>query len=128
MELSKNLKRLALVLVVSVFLFGITLWTVNVDKTITRLNIEQATLVLTEWSSARLDGSYLAVSVSEDAVPELYKNYLNPEQSPEMRENLGKILACRALRVENMTRLASGIPTLYPKKLNTTFSPNMAKA
>ncbi len=121
MELSKNLKRLALVLVVSVFLFGITLWTVNVDKTITRLNIEQATLVLTEWSSARLDGSYLAVSVSEDAVPELYKNYLNPEHSAEMRENLGKILACRALRVEKYDPPGKWYTYTVPEKAEYDF-------
>ncbi len=121
MELSKNLKRLALVLVVSVFLFGITLWTVNVDQTITRFNIEQATLVLSEWRSARLDGSYLALSISEEAVPVLYKNYLDPEHSEEMRENLGKILACRALRVEKYDPLGKWHTYTVPKKAEYDF-------
>lgn len=101
MEISNKLKHLALVLLMSFFLFGITLSVINVDRTITRLNIQQATQ-LQRKDSSRIDGSYLAVSVSEEAVPELYANYLNPKHSEEMHENLGKILACRALRVEEM--------------------------
>lgn len=105
MEISKNLKRLFLVLLMSTFLFGVTLFVVNVDKTITRLNIEHATLVTKQKSSSisrgRFDGSYLVSGIGEDAILELYRNYTNPQHSEDMRENIGKILACRALKVED---------------------------
>ena len=132
MEISRNLKRLALVLLVSSFLFGITLAAVNVDKTITRLNINQATLIMKQEhktsSRARFDGSYLALSMGEEAIPELYRHYLMPEQPEEMRENLAKVLACRSLKVEDQDPPGKWHTYKVPEKAEFDFFATHAKS
>ena len=114
MEISRNLKRLALVLLVSSFLFGITLAAVNVDKTITRLNINQATLIMKQEhktsSRARFDGSYLALSMEE------------------MRENLAKVLACRFLKVEDQDPPGKWHTYKVPEKAEFDFFATHAKS
>ena len=122
MEITKSLKHMAVVLLVTCFLFGVTLSAVNVDRTITRLNITQATLFDGyKRSSSRFDGSYLAISVGKDSIPELYRNYTNPETHKDLREDLGKTLACRALRLENDEPLGKWHTYNVPAKAEYDF-------
>ena len=102
MEMTKSLKRLGVVLLLSVFLFGITLTAVNVDKTIARLNIDRA-LHATSIKKG-LDGAYLFEKLSADASLEVYANYANLKLPADLRDDLGKVLACRALKAEGTAK------------------------
>lgn len=102
MEITKSLKRLGVVLLLSVFLFGITLTVVNVDKTVARLNIDRALHATTIKKG--LDGAYLFEKLSADATLEVYANYANPELPVDLRDDLGKVLACRVLKAEQTAK------------------------
>jgi len=81
---------MALSLLVGLLAFSLTLTFVNVDATIARQNIEHA------MAGHPLDAAYLAgMTISEDAVPELFRFFDSDKLSPELYKELGNVINCR---------------------------------
>jgi hypothetical protein len=83
------LKKSRMAVVLAAFGFGITLNIMNVDGFIARQNIARAV------SGSDLDVAYL-VSLSNDAIPELSKQYQNQSLPENVRDLTGAALACKA--------------------------------
>ena len=91
LELTGQMKRLALVLVLALFAFGVTLAAVNVDA-----QVAQRNLSLAAQPGGRFDPGYLIYGVGEDATEALYAGFDAGVLSPSRQEQLGLVLACRA--------------------------------
>jgi hypothetical protein len=89
LEIAGRLRRFALAGVLASLGFGVTLVVLNVDAFIIRQNIDRAI------SGQALDSAYL-VSLSEDAAPALFDLYLSGPISPDLRNEVGAVLACRS--------------------------------
>jgi hypothetical protein len=89
LEILKKSRMFALAVVLAAFGFGITLNIMNVDGFIARQNIARAV------SGSDLDVAYL-VSLSNDAIPELSKQYQNQSLPENVRDLTGAALACKA--------------------------------
>jgi hypothetical protein len=89
MEVFNQFKRLALVLLIIFFGFTLTLNLFNLDRFITQRNIAHA------QAGNPLDASYLVHNLSVDSVPALFEAEQASETSPELKEALTAILACK---------------------------------
>jgi hydrogenase-4 membrane subunit HyfE len=90
LEATRGLKHMALSLLVGLLAFSLTLTFVNVDATIARQNLEHA------MAGHPLDAAYLAgMTISEDAVPELFRFFDSDKLSPELYKELGNVISCR---------------------------------
>jgi len=90
LEATRGLKHMALSLLLGLLAFSLTLTFVNVDATIARQNLEHA------MAGHPLDAAYLAgMTISEDAVPELFRYFDSGELNPELYEELGNVISCR---------------------------------
>ena len=93
LEVTRGFKHMALSLLLGLLAFSLTLTFVNVDATIARQNIEHA------MAGYPLDAAYLAgMTISEDAVPELFRYFDSGELNPELYDELGKVISCRKAR------------------------------
>ena len=93
LEVTRGFKHMALSLLFGLLAFSLTLTFVNVDATIARQNIEHAV------AGHPLDAAYLAgMTISEDAVPELFRYFDSGELNPELYDELGKVISCRKAR------------------------------
>jgi len=93
LEVTRGLKHMALSLLLGLLAFSLTLTFVNVDATIARQNLEHAI------AGHPLDAAYLAgMTISEDAVPELFRYFDSGKLSPELHEELGNVISCRRAR------------------------------
>ena len=93
LEVTRGLKHMALSLLLGLLAFSLTLTFVNVDATIARQNIEHAV------AGHPLDAAYLAgMTISEDAVPELFRFFDSDKLSLELYDELGKVITCRKAR------------------------------
>jgi len=93
LEVTRGFKHMALSLLLGLLAFSLTLTFVNVDATIARQNIEHA------MAGYPLDAAYLArMTISEDAVPELFRYFDSGKLSPELYDELGKVITCRKAR------------------------------
>lgn len=93
LEATRGLKHMALSLLLGLLAFSLTLTFVNVDAAIARQNIEHAI------AGHPLDAAYLAgMTISEDAVPELFRYFDSGKLSPELHEELGQVMSCRMAR------------------------------
>lgn len=120
MEATRNHKRMALALILSVLAFALTLAVVNVDKTIAARNIERA------LAGQELDANYLANNLSLDAVPVMFEYFHDPELSMDMRNTLDAVLSCQAARLERrgggqLTWLERSVPVLRAETLFRRF-------
>ncbi|MCB2210182.1 DUF4173 domain-containing protein [bacterium] len=94
LELTRNMSRMPLAVILFIFGFGLTVNILNVDAFITRQNIARAEAMQTTDDRPSLDMGYL-VSLSADAVPPLVAAYTDPDTPDELRDALGGVLACR---------------------------------
>jgi len=93
LEVTRGFKHMALSLLFGLLAFSLTLTFVNVDATIARQNVEHAV------AGHPLDAAYLAgMTISEDAVPELFRYFDSGELNPELYDELGKVISCRKAR------------------------------
>lgn len=88
MELVHRRGHIAFALLIAVVGFGASLAVLNVDGFIVKRNVQRAA------AGETLDVSYLN-ALSSDGVPQLLASYLDAETPADVREKLGKALACR---------------------------------
>lgn len=88
LEVLKRRGHFALALLIMVVGFMATLGIMNVDGYIVHQNVQSA------QTGKELDGSYIR-GLSDDAVPALVNEYLQPSQPKAVKEVLGAELACR---------------------------------
>lgn len=86
-------KRQALILLSLTMLFAVVLGVINIDVTVTNLNLRKA------QADGKLDAGFLIYSMSTDCIPALFKHYDNQALSPALHETIGKVLACQARRL-----------------------------
>jgi hypothetical protein len=99
-ELFGRLRAFALALVLVLVGFAASISLLNVDGFIVRENVERAASALTSTEAVELDTSYL-VSLSDDAVPALVKEFQSKAHSPTLHDDIGAVLACRARIAES---------------------------
>jgi len=93
MEWRNRFNRLAMVLTLSLFSFTLVVAGFNVDRYIASENLDLAV------ASGKLDASFAVDQLSTDAIPLLFKAYDNKMLPADIRQTLGKILACKAARL-----------------------------
>jgi len=115
MELKNAFRRLGLVMVLGLLAFALVMVGINEDALIATQNIERAI------EGEELDADYLVYSLSNDAVPALFRYMDDPQLDPALQKKLQLVMACRALKFENTYGDASWqsitIPTLVAGKL-----------
>ena len=90
----RQLKHMALSLLLGLLAFSMTLTFMNVDATIARQNLEHAI------AGHPLDAAYLAgMTISEDAVPELFRYFDSGKLSPELHEELGNVISLSLIHI-----------------------------
>lgn len=87
-ELKQRPRAFALSVVLVCIGFGVTINLVNVDGLIARENVAR------REAGQELDIAYL-VSLSDDAVPYLAREYSDAQASPQLKQEAGAVLACR---------------------------------
>ena len=94
LDLLKKMDRMAVVLVLMIFGFGLTLNLLNIDRFIVTQNISRSIEDAGKTASSSLDAGYL-YSLSYDSIPPLV-NYFTDAATPEnIRDDVGGVLACR---------------------------------
>ena len=88
LEIVRRSRLFPLAVLIAVIGFTITLNFVNVDRFIARQNISR------EMSSVTIDISYL-MTLTNDAVPVLAREFNNPQVSPARHDLIGVTLACK---------------------------------
>jgi hypothetical protein len=95
LEALRRPRAFAMAALAAVVGFSATLNLLNVDALIVRQNVTRAV------SGSELDGDYLA-GLSDDAVPALVSAFSGASEGT-LRDNLGKVLACR-MQLQEMNR------------------------
>jgi hypothetical protein len=90
LELFNHLRTFALAALFVSLGFGISLTLLNIDGFIVRENVSNST------QGKTLDTVYL-VSLSDDATPDLFDLFHNPQLTPELHTQLGVVLVCRQM-------------------------------
>ena len=80
----------ALVLASLFVIFALTLGVINMDRTVARLNLVKSMI------NGKLDAAFMANRLSVDAVPVMFEYYDQKLLPPDLRQKLGKVLACQA--------------------------------
>lgn len=93
-------KRQAFILLSLTLLFAVTLGVINVDRTVTKLNLRKA------QADNKLDARFLVNNMSADSIPMLFEYYDNQALSTALHEKIGKVLACQANRLNHPSSLA----------------------
>jgi len=96
LELARRPRLFALAALISALGFGASLSLLDIDGFIARQNIARAA------QGFELDVSYL-VSLSDDAIPVIAGQWDNPRLSPEVRDQIGAVLACRVAADEGVS-------------------------
>lgn len=99
LEVSQNMKRLAIVLIIVIFGFGLTVNVVNIDKFIVQQNINRALNTSDLETTVRLDTEYL-YSLSYDSIPPLISYVTDSAIPNDIKEDIAGILACRSVNLE----------------------------
>ncbi|MBE0410343.1 MAG: DUF4173 domain-containing protein [Anaerolineales bacterium] len=95
LEVFSRLKRMALLLIVVILGFTVTLNLIKVDAFIADRNIQHAA------SGHPLDVNYLIWNLSADAVPVMFAHFNSGDLPEDIRAELGAVLACRAYRAQD---------------------------
>ena len=103
------------VLGLGVLAFALVMVGLNEDALIARLNLERAV------QGEKLDADYLVHSLSNDAVPMLFHTMDDAELTPELREKLQLVMACRYANFKDVYGdtpwQSSTIPVVVAEKL-----------
>jgi hypothetical protein len=104
LDLTRNLNRLPLVLILFILGFGITINLVNVDRFITEQNISRVVQPQSEDELYKLDTGHLYI-LSYDSIPPLVSFYNDPTIPADLHDQVGRILACRLASLELPERI-----------------------
>ncbi|MBG0787532.1 MAG: DUF4173 domain-containing protein [Anaerolineaceae bacterium] len=99
LELTRKMYRLPLAVVLFIFGFGVTVNVVNLDRFITEQNIILAMNDDGESDYVGLDARHIFY-LSYDSIPPLVEYYDRADLPEELHEEIGGILACRAVTAE----------------------------
>ena len=112
LEIAQKHRYFTLASLVAVAGFVLTMNAVNVDGLITRQNIQRL-----QENNAPLDTQYFN-SLSNDAIPILIQLADDPFVSPQEKEEIGAVLACRDKRLEELDRKWQSftLPTYLARK------------
>jgi hypothetical protein len=95
-EIIQRQRAFALMAVIAMVGFGLTLNILNVDALIVRQNVRLA------QTGHPLDMNYLR-TLTNDAVPQMVEEYTRADLSTAIKERLGVALACKASAYEDLT-------------------------
>lgn len=95
LEVTKNIQKLAFILICFILGFGITLNILNIDQFIVRHNVSRVIAGEHETLETDLDAGYLT-TLSHDAVPKLVEFFNDPEIPEDIRNEIGAVLACKS--------------------------------
>ncbi len=96
MELTNAFRRLGLVLVLGLLAFALVMVGINEDALIAQQNLERAV------QGEKLDAEYLIHSLSNDAVPTLFRYMEDNELDPNLQKKLQLVMACRYANFEEI--------------------------
>ena len=96
MELTNAFRRLGLVLVLGLLAFALVMVGINEDALIAQQNLERAV------QGEKLDAEYLIHSLSNDAVPTLFRYMEDKELDPNLQKKLQLVMACRYANFEEI--------------------------
>lgn len=94
LEVTQKMKRLPVILIFWLMLFGLTINILNVDKFIVCQNVQRGITQHAASAENQLDTAYLS-ELSFDATPPLISYYLNESLPADLRRAVGGVLACR---------------------------------
>jgi len=94
LEITQRMSRAAIILIITLFAFGLTVNLLNVDQFVAQQNIRRVLNPSESTSDTPLDTDYLFI-LSYDALPTLVETYTDPQTPPSLRDDLGGVLACR---------------------------------
>ena len=94
LEITQRMSRAAIILIITLFAFGLTVNLLNVDQFVAQQNIRRVLNPSESTSITPLDTDYLFI-LSYDALPTLVETYTDPQTPPSLRDDLGGVLACR---------------------------------
>ena len=100
LEITRNIQKLAVILICFILGFGITLNFLNIDQFIVRHNITRVMAGEHETFETDLDAGYLT-TLSHDAVPKLVEFFNHPEIPEELHNEIGAVLACKSAMNED---------------------------
>ncbi len=95
LEITKNMTKLAFILIVFILGFGININSLNLDQFIVRHNVSRVMAGDHETFETDLDAGYLT-TLSHDAVPKLVEFYNIPNIDQSIQNEIGGVLACKA--------------------------------
>lgn len=118
LEWTHSLKRMALVLFIALFAFSLTLSALNVDALIAHRNLDRAI------NGEEFDPTYLVNFLNgEDAVPTLFRYYDDPTLPKDLKDTLGKVLACRQARQTEDEKASNWTGWTWPRmRANTLYA------
>lgn len=99
LELTRNMHRLPLAVILFIFGFGVTVNVVNLDRFITEQNIVLALNDDGESDYVGLDSRYIYY-LTYDSIPPLVEYYDRADLPTDLHEEIGGILACRSITAE----------------------------
>ena len=99
LELTKKMKRLALILIIFIVGFGLTINLLNIDRFIVNQNITRTINGVDNKAESNLDSGYL-FSLSADAIPSLVEFYTDNKIPEDVRDEIGGVLACKFAAIE----------------------------
>ena len=105
LEITKNMEKLAIILICFIIGFGINLNILNIDQFIVRHNVSRVMAGDHETFETDLDAGYLT-TLSHDAVPKLVDFFHDPEISQDLQNEIGGILACKAAMNKDQSDLS----------------------
>lgn len=95
LDIMKKMDRMALILIVMIFGFGLSISLLNIDQFIVQQNISRSLSNGQEERSVPLDTGYL-YTLSTDAIPPLVEFFQDPNTPQDLKDDIGSVLACRA--------------------------------
>ncbi len=95
LEITKNMKKLAFILICFILGFGITINILNIDRFIAQQNVTRAITGDEETGETNLDSGYLT-SLSYDAVPKLLEFFDAADLPENIQNEIGGVLACKS--------------------------------
>jgi len=94
LEITKNLHRLAFILICFILVFGSAVNILHVDQFIAQQNITRSINGVDNKAESELDTGYLFL-LSDDAVPSLVAFFTDPSTPEDLKDEIGGVLACK---------------------------------
>jgi hypothetical protein len=125
LEITKNMPKLAFILICFILGFAININTLNMDQFIVRYNVSRVMAGAHETFETDLDAGYLT-SLSYDAVPKLGELFNNPEIQGSLRNEIGGVLACKKAMMAGQ-KDRSWVSTHYSRERAISVLQDLAK-